>query len=56
MPVGEEPRLVPTNGVQPLPRPDWFAPQPFELLHSPSDQMLVDAQCKGVQLGAVEGP
>jgi hypothetical protein len=52
--VGEESWLVLTNGIQPLPRPDWFAPQSFELLHGPSKEVLVDAQCQGVQLGAIE--
>src|ERR1019366_1006124 len=54
MPVGEESWLVLTNGIQPLPRPDWFAPQSFELLHGPSKEVLVDAQCQVVQLGAIE--
>ena len=53
--MGEEFRLVLTNGIQPFPRPDWFAPQSLELLHGPSNDVLVDAQCKGIQLGAIEG-
>ncbi len=29
-------------------------PQGFELLHGPSQQMLIDVPCQGVKLGAVE--
>jgi hypothetical protein len=31
------------------------AAQSFELVHGPSDEMLVDAQCEEAKLGAVEG-
>jgi hypothetical protein len=30
--------------------------QSFELVHSPSVKMLIDALCEEAQLGAVEGP
>ena len=33
--MGEEFRLAPSCGLQPLPRPDWVASQSFELLHGP---------------------
>src|SRR5665213_2079786 len=56
MPMSEEPWLVLSNRCQPCPRPLGFAPQSFELLHCPSDQMLVDAHCNGLQLGAIEDP
>jgi hypothetical protein len=52
--MGEELRLAPSCGLQPLPRPDWVASQSFELLHGPSDEMLVDALGYGVQHRAVE--
>ena len=38
-----------------IPTPDWFAPQSLELVHGPSNEVLVDAQCEGIQLGAIEG-
>ena len=56
MPVGEEPGLVLSNRVQPGPSLGSFPAQSFEFLHGPSNEMLVDVPCKGVQLGAVEGP
>src|SRR5919106_2081712 len=56
MPVDEEFGLTLLDSVQPLPRPGWFAPQSFEFLHGPPEQVLIDAPCKEVQLGAIEGP
>jgi hypothetical protein len=56
VPVGKEPGLVLSNSIEPGPSLIWPVSQAFELLHCPSDQMAVDAQCEGVQLGAVEGP
>ena len=55
MPMGKEHGLVLSNGGQPCPGPLGPAPQSFELLHGPSDQVLVDAPCDGKQLGAIEG-
>ncbi|MCA1693432.1 MAG: hypothetical protein LC749_01145 [Actinobacteria bacterium] len=55
MPVGEELGLTLTSSAHPVPGLLGFAPQSLEV-HGPSDEMLVDAPCKGVQLGAVEGP
>ena len=53
--MGEEQRLS-------LPSNDQFRPsrhgslaESFELLHGPSDDVLVDALCEEAQLGAVEG-
>ena len=54
--MGEETGMVLSHSSQPGPGLGRFVPQSFELLHSPSDQVLVDALCKGVQLGAIEGP
>ena len=56
VPVGEETGMVLSHSSQPSSGLGRFVPQSFELLHSPSDQVLVDAQCQGVQLGAIEGP
>src|SRR6476620_6317882 len=56
VPVGEEPGLVLSNRVQPGPSLGSFPAQSFEFLHGPSNEMLVDMPCEGVQLGAVEGP
>ncbi len=55
MPVGEEPRLVLTNSVQPGACLSSLTPQSFELLPGPSKEMLIDVLGEGVQLGAVEG-
>src|SRR5664279_1386468 len=54
--MGEQARLTPLNGAQPLPGPVRPAAQSFELVHRPSNEVLVDAVREGVQLGAVEGP
>ncbi len=54
--MSEESGVLLSSSVQPGPRPWRLPPQSFELLHGPPDQMLVDAQCEGVQLGAVEDP
>ncbi len=54
--MGEELRLSQPCRIQPAPRPVGTSPQSFELLHGPSDEMIVDARSDGVQLGAVEGP
>jgi hypothetical protein len=40
--------------VEPVPCQLWSSSQSFELLHGPSNEMLVDAPRYGVQLGAVE--
>jgi len=53
--VGEETRLVLSNSIQPLLGLGAFAAKSFELLHGPSQQMLIDVPCQGVKLGAVEG-
>ena len=52
----EQGGLAPSNGVEPPPRPGRSASQSFELLHGPSNEMLIDAPCQGVQHGAVERP
>ncbi len=54
MPVSEEPRPVLSDSIEPGPRLGWLASQSFELVHGPSNEVLVDAHCEGVQLGAVE--
>ena len=54
--MGEEPGLALTGSVELSPRLVGFASQPFELLRGPSDEVLVDALCDGIQLGAVERP
>ena len=54
MPVGKEVWLVLTDSIEPGPCRCWLTPQSLELLHCPSNEMLVDAHSKGVQLGAVE--
>ena len=56
VPVGKEPGLVLSNSIEPGPSLIRLVSQAFELLHGPSNKMLVDAQCEGVQLGAIEGP
>lgn len=52
----EESWLALSGSVEPFPRFDGLASQPFEFLHRPSDEMLVDALSNGIQLGAVERP
>ena len=54
--MGEEPGLVLSNRVQPGPSLGSFPAQSFEFIPCPSNEMLVDMPCEGVQLGAVEGP
>lgn len=56
LPVGEQPEGTLAHVGQPFPCPRRLATEALELLHGPSDEMLVDAPCKGTQLGAVEGP
>jgi hypothetical protein len=53
--MGEEPWLTLNDGVEPGPGPCWPVPETLELVHGPSDQMLVDAPCDEIQLGAIEG-
>ena len=54
--MGEE-LWLPLAGI-PQPGPSLVRPvlQSFELVHRPSDEVLVDAQFEEAQLGAVEGP
>jgi hypothetical protein len=54
--VGEHSRENLAHLGQPVPCPRGLVPESLELLHCPSDEVLVDAPCEGVQLGAVEGP
>jgi hypothetical protein len=54
--MGKQRRLSLPCGIEPAPRPVGPSPESFELLHDPSDEVLVDARCDGVQLGAIEGP
>jgi len=53
--MSKEPWGTSNNGVEPGPGPLRPALQSLELTHGPSEEMLVDAPCKEVQLGAVEG-
>ncbi|HEY2576163.1 MAG TPA: hypothetical protein VGI74_07625 [Streptosporangiaceae bacterium] len=53
--MGEQGRLSLPCGIEPAPCPVGVSPESFELLHGPSDEVLVDARCDGVQLGAAEG-
>ena len=53
--MGEEPRLVRRTASSQA-RALALPAQSFELVHRPSNEVLVDAPCEGVQLGAVEGP
>jgi hypothetical protein len=48
--------LVLPNSINPFPGSGRVAPQSFELLHGPANEVFVDAHREGVQLGAVEGP
>ena len=41
---------------QPVEGSGVAAPEPFELLHDPPVEVVVDAPCEEAQLGAVEGP
>ncbi len=54
--MSEELGLALTSSVQPGPGPGGLAAQSLVFLHGPPDQMLVDAPCDGIQLGAVERP
>src|SRR5665213_2162211 len=54
--MGEKLGLTLNDRVEPGPGPFWSSLQSLELTHGPSDEMLIDAPCKEVQLGAVEGP
>ena len=54
--MDEELRLSLADSVEPCPRLLVVPPQAFVLLHRPPDQVLVYAQCKERQLGAIEGP
>ncbi len=56
MPMGEELGLMLSDSIEPCPGPLGSATQSLEFLHGPSDQVLVDAPCDEMQLGAVEGP
>lgn len=53
MPVGEQARVVLSHRIEPRPCLDRLTPQSLELVHRPSNEMLVDAHCQGVQLGAM---
>ena len=53
--MGEQSGQVSSDGVQPLVRLGDLPAQSFELLHGPSQQVLIDTPCQGIQLGAVEG-
>src|SRR6516162_7421519 len=55
LPVGEQPRLVLVDLLQPGHRFGVLAPEPFELVHGPPGEVLVDAPCEEAQLRAVEG-
>src|SRR5262249_53914066 len=55
LPVREEPRLVLVDLLQPGRRFGVLSPEPFELVHGPPGEVLVDAPCEEAQLGAVEG-
>ena len=52
--MSEEPGGALASSVPPSPCAFWISFQSFELPHRPSNQMLVDAQCDGIQLGAIE--
>src|SRR5882672_8237705 len=53
--MGEESGLSLASSDQPVPGPGEPAPESLVLLHGPSNEVLVDVACKGVQRGAVEG-
>jgi hypothetical protein len=55
LPVGEQPRLVLVDLLQPGHRLGVLAPEPLELVHGPPGEVLIDAPCKEAQPGAVEG-
>jgi hypothetical protein len=45
---------VVVDSDQPVERSGVSAPESLELLHGPSDEVIVDAPCQEAQLGAVE--
>ncbi len=51
--MGEEPGIALLFLTQPVPCQLRLPSQSLELLHCPSDQMLVDALCDEIQLGAI---
>jgi hypothetical protein len=51
----KEPGIALLFLTQPVPCQLRLPSQSLELLHGPSDQMLVDAPCDEIQLGAIEG-
>jgi hypothetical protein len=51
--VSKKLRFLLHGSVQSSPSEHWLAPQSLELLHCPSNKILVDAV--RVQLGAIEG-
>src|SRR3954452_19534098 len=56
LPVGEQGRRVPFVPVEQLCSRGGLAPESFEFVHGPSDEMLVDTPHQGEQLGVVEDP
>jgi len=50
MPMSEEPGIALFFRTSPVPRQVRLPSQSLELPHCPSDQMLVDARCDGIQL------
>jgi hypothetical protein len=55
LPVSEQARLVQVDLLQPGYRFGVLASEPFEFVHGPPGEVLVDAPCEEAQLGAVEG-
>ena len=53
--MGKEPGIALLFLTQPVPCQLRPPSQSLELLHGPPDQMLVDASCEEIQLGAIEG-
>ena len=54
--MDEEPGMLLPGSNEPVPCPLTLPFQSLEFPHGPPDQVLVDALCDGVQLGAIEGP
>lgn len=54
--MSKERRLSQPCRIQPAPCLVGTSSESFELLHGPSNDVLVDARSDGVQLGAIEGP
>ena len=52
--MDEEPGRALASSVPPSPCAFWITSHSFELPHCPSNQVLIDAQCDGIQLGAIE--